>query len=647
VNTQAPGTRGAATASGRAQPRSSTARLAWTAAAAAWAACAGGAWEADAQTITDPGLPAGLPTPANGVGGGTRGVGGNLGVGATPAPGVGGGGGGGGGGNATSVGPNVDLGDQQDYTHQIRPRGGAVAGGGIGSPEFTILPRVSISESYNDNIFLTPDHRKSDFITYLTPGVSVFGTTPNVQVSLDYAPTFAAYASHGNQDFIAQDLNGQILATLVPDLFYLNLRGYGAVTPTLGGVPTAGGGFAAPSQNSGFGASGVGSGAFGGQGKQSLTQTLDFSATPYLVHRFGDWGTGKIGYTYDVTNTSGRGVNQNGFVNPNNVNATGTNTDTLGNGTLTTNQETIQFDSGPAFGRVKDQVLATASQYGGTGVVRGAYQNIFSNTTGYALTRFVTVFGQLGYEDIHYGGTTPVRISEPTWAFGTTLTPNPDSSITVGYGHKNGTSSAFLDGSYMLTARTRLSAQYFTGLGSDLQQTQNAVASSVVDDFGNAVDYNTGAPVFITDGARATNGNNSVYRSKNFVASASTLLDVDTLTLSASYQTQSQLTSTVAGTGGDTESLSLSFGWTHQLDTDTQTNLSFGGGTQKLGSRFITVNQTAPANESFFTAQLAASRQLSETLSANAQYTYFDRSSDFPGRSYNQNVFLVGLTKRF
>ena len=88
------------------------------------------------------------------------------------------------------------------------------------------------------------------------------------------------------------------------------------------------------------------------------------------------------------------------------------------------------------------------------------------------MNRDVTVFGQVGYENLRFDGTPPTHINDAIWGIGATWTPNPDGQITVGFGHRYGQNNVAFDGSFALTARTRVSASYTTGLQNDLQGIQ-------------------------------------------------------------------------------------------------------------------------------------------------------------------------------
>lgn len=523
--------------------------------------------------------------------------------------------------------PATSPGAPSDVQHHIAG-GPSVGLPGPPEPGWVILPRVDVSEAFNDNIFYTENNRSSDFITYITPAVSITGNTPSVLARIYYAPTGIIYASHGGQDMIAQNLNAFGTITVVPDVFYIDLRGYAAVRPTFGGLPNASGGFGL---QPGYGIGQSTTSPF--LTRNNATQTESFHIAPYLVHRFGTFGTVKAGYSYSYSSFS----RLSGFT------AFPISTSDA-NGTLNTNNEVLQFTSGEDFGRFRDLALITGTQFEGSGVTSGAYQYIAINQLGYAITDAVTVFGELGYEYIHFSGTPTTNISDAVWAVGTRWTPNPDSVITVGYGHKYGIDSVLFNGSYALTARTRIYGQYQTGLGTDLTQLQTFANATTVDAFGNSVDETTGAPIGLANGALRVTGNNNLYQTKTFTGGATVSLDRDQITLQARWQDRKIAATTNRFGASSSSGFSGLIGWTHQLNPDTFSNLVLSYGRQN-GNRFFA--GFGNVVEDTYAVQAAVRHNFTETLSGIAQYTFTDRVANIPALSFTQNVFLLGLSKQF
>lgn len=76
----------------------------------------------------------------------------------------------------------------------------------------------------------------------------------------------------------------------------------------------------------------------------------------------------------------------------------------------------------------------------------GGYDNTGEHEGGYAITRNITALATIGWDDLYFSGIPPVRVDEPLWNVGFQFTPNPDSSITVRYGRKDGITAAYVNG---------------------------------------------------------------------------------------------------------------------------------------------------------------------------------------------------------
>jgi hypothetical protein len=62
--------------------------------------------------------------------------------------------------------------------------------------EYKIEPSLSLSEEYNDNLFLTRSEKISDFISFVSPAIDLSAKSINTDLRLTYSPTFSFYGSH-------------------------------------------------------------------------------------------------------------------------------------------------------------------------------------------------------------------------------------------------------------------------------------------------------------------------------------------------------------------------------------------------------------------------------------------------------------------
>jgi len=76
--------------------------------------------------------------------------------------------------------------------------------------EYTIEPSLSLSEEYNDNIFLDHTDRVDDFITYISPAIDLSVRSSTSELKIGYSPTFSFYKSNNDLNETAHrfSLNG-------------------------------------------------------------------------------------------------------------------------------------------------------------------------------------------------------------------------------------------------------------------------------------------------------------------------------------------------------------------------------------------------------------------------------------------------------
>jgi uncharacterized protein (PEP-CTERM system associated) len=482
---------------------------------------------------------------------------------------------------------------------------------------WSFSPSIGLQELATDNVLDTPNGRRADLITEITPGILVNGNTPRLQATLNYAPTVQLYAFTAHQNNIDQEFDGQAVATVIPDLFYVRAQGFSTQQAISGGVSPNGQTIVSA---------------------QNRADVTSFAVTPYLQRKFTDIGTGQIGYSYQFTSQSG-----------NTAFAPSSNTPFFESGNLSTNEEFGKFTTGNNFGRLNDEVLLDASQNTGFGLLQNSYQNLFTDDAGYAITRSITILGEVGYEQIAYPhGYPPIKINDPVWYAGARLTPNPDSVIVARYGHRYGYNAAFFDGAYALTAHTKLFGNYSDTLTTDQQQLQGRLASVTLDQFGNPVDTLTGAPVLLAN--QFFGLQDSLFRLQQLTVGVTTTLGRDTISL-AMFQQNQKLISTSFGVAGYSQrGTSGSVSWSHQLSPAASTTAYLQYGT--LTSPIL---GGAAAAAQVFTADLSYIYRFSDTLTGNLQYILSNSISNVPGTVGTvqvpigalQNVVLVGVTKHF
>ena len=92
---------------------------------------------------------------------------------------------------------------------------GAACRNALGA-EIIVTPTCDVREEYNDNIFMTPSSRVSDFITTVAPGLGLSRNTERLQASLLGALSWYTYASNEGLGSLDYSYQGQSAYQLSP-----------------------------------------------------------------------------------------------------------------------------------------------------------------------------------------------------------------------------------------------------------------------------------------------------------------------------------------------------------------------------------------------------------------------------------------------
>lgn len=550
------------------------------------------------------------------------------------------------------------LGDLRDQVSSLLASGPLPFAG----PAWIVTPSLTVDAGVDDNALEVSSPRRADVFTDIIPAITVTGDTSRLQVNATYSPVVTLFAQTPARDIVSQYLSGDAFATVVPDLFYMDLRAFITQSSITGGY---GGGYGGYAGNIGYGPSGAL--ALNGQDQ---VQTTTVSFTPYLVHRFDGWGTATLSYSLAYTT-------QNGYGPAGNVGTTGTtipfstgpysgygvNSGFLGNQTLLTNSELAQFTTGENLGRTNLTAAVSLQQYGGNGVFGGngvvtptgvatggsSYDNLYTLNGTYALNRSIALIGEIGYEDLRFASTPVIAVDSPVWQVGVQWTPNPDSRVTASYGRRDGIDSAYLDAYYAPTARTRIYATYSSGLQTAALAQQGLLQTSSFGPVGLQTSSVTGAPLTTTGNAFGTQ--NSLYRDHLLSVTAVLMRPRDTFSLGLTHETETVVAGAVGLASGTSYGGTYgTLAWQHDLSPATSSTVfvEYGTDMTQLVGPQAAVATNANVSEQFYAVNAALNHAISQTLTSYASYTLSGRfGSAVPGRNYLDNIVLVGLSKGF
>jgi uncharacterized protein (PEP-CTERM system associated) len=506
--------------------------------------------------------------------------------------------------------------------------------------DWTITPWIAAQETFTDNLFFTSSNQKSDLITSLHPGVSVTGESARIRANLNYSPALAIFAFNPNQNFLGHNLYANSTATIAPDLFFLDARGFMALQPNLPGLAGA----SAPAitgpvtpQVPGVTPQAILPIADGQSAlpRNQLSQVASFTASPFLAHRFGDLGSAELRYTLSYTDVNGT---QNQALAP--AGFAVQNTQSI------VNEGSAAFLTGPDFGRFEARLLLDAAQSSGTGVSNGASHKVQLLDAGYRVGSSLTALASIGHEDLRFGGSPPIHVDDPVWAIGARFTPSPDLSLSASYGHRNGVTAPSVLFNYNVTGRITLSASYSEGLSTTAQDIANNLAISDVNGFGQIVDSRTGVPLSLLNPVLGVQA--GVFRTKQLTGTVTAYWERDRVSTYIYHTDNAVLAESTPGSGVSQETTGATLTWAHDLNPLTTANVSAGFARINLGApTSVNLSPSRSANENLITAAISITYRLGPSLTSSASYSFLDRSSPHPLLQAAANVFRVGVRKDF
>ncbi len=402
----------------------------------------------------------------------------------------------------------IDSTDTDLRSHLLSAFGQPASATGNAPPTgLTVYKQIGVSETFTDNAGYqlgAGQDAGSDFITSIQPSIRVVDNTRRLLINLTYDPIGEIYARHGSYDQFQEQGAGDILATLLPDWVYLDLRGSVSQQSIFGGLGPAGTVTLAPDE------------------RETVSS---FSVSPYLSHTFGGAGTLEVGagYSYSATDAS-HALNQN-VVN-------GVPLDGLadyGSSYLNTERAFASWTTGENWGRLRDRIATDDSFYQGSGALQNSHRLLAVDDISYAFTRLLTGLGEVGYEELSYPGA-GYKYNGPIGAGGVELTPGKRSEVVVEYRYLDGFGSLYVQGSVQATARIRLFGGYSEGISTFQQDVQTSLLNNDNDVTGVAASALMASPLL--QSSNFFGGDEYLSRVRRLDATATYFGDRDTAGLS-------------------------------------------------------------------------------------------------------------------
>lgn len=478
--------------------------------------------------------------------------------------------------------------------------------------DWKITPSLDLSETYTDNVRLSSSGtEKSDFVTGVSPGISVAGTGSRLKVRMNYTMQNLAHSNESSKITTSHQLSADGNAELIEHLFFLD-------------------GKAGVSQQN--------ISLFGPQATDNTNITgnratvATYSVSPYLRNRFDGIATSELRYTHDEVRTGVGGLS-----------------DSKGDGAL------FSLSSGPAFRKL------------GWGLHYNKHKSDYSNnpsveTESYSgdlrliITPKFSLTATKGYEKNNYLsiGTKPEGDS---WTAGFAWTPTARTSLEASTGHRFFGKTRSLAASHR-SRNTVWSVNYSEDITT--MHSQFLIPATKAMDLGalcaaqhpddpawcEQFFLQTGLPTTLTNAANYFT--NQYFLQKRLQASVVLNSAKSTLILSAfdslreAQTSQTMNTSLLIGNlalNDNTKQIGGNAVWSWRFSPRTNVNVSTGyTKSRSISTGIIDTNRTMG---------LGLTRQFRPKLNGSVNLRHNERDTTQSGGNYRENAITANLHMTF
>lgn len=453
--------------------------------------------------------------------------------------------------------------------------------------EWRVVSGASASETFSDNIEQEPDgEREAGFVTRAGPNISIRGDTARVIAGFN-GNLAGVHQIGGDDEGFSVDprLFGTSTTEVSPDLLFFDLRA--AVSRQL---------LNSRRSTSSSGAS---------------TRNRDFVATmtasPYLVHRLGDFAEAEWRYSFSPVLVD-----------------SGDESDVY------SHQARATIDSGTDFSFFGWTWTNTVGEE-----VRSEESDITTANTDlglrYALWRGFSLLGGIGYEYRDGDEDGENNFDGITWRGGFAWNPHPDLDLQATYGRRDDSDSLDASLRYRLGGKTTVNASYSEALETSQQRAISNLGRLVLNpETGELEDDTTGEPFDEDD---PFTFENETTRTRTLRLGADHRSGRNTFRLSGLGGTSE------GGSEGDEEFYQARLTWGRALSTD----LSFTSGASYQRSDFQDENRT----DDTYSLNMGLGYRLSSDARASLSYNFQNRDSTDDDESFFENAVTLGISIAF
>ncbi len=456
----------------------------------------------------------------------------------------------------------------------------------VSAGDWTITPRVSAQVNYSDNINLAPKTQESeDFVTDISPSVSIRGEGRRLQLNFDYLLQALRYQRNSGSNAINHQLQADANAELVKQMVFLDARA------TAGQANTTNVGENADSNIS---------------VTDNRSDVNTYSVSPVFKHHLGGYLDTELRYTFDEVRYDAPDQDSS----EDRIDAT--------------------VRSGRRFTRLPWSLEYSNQEIDNDGRGTTEFERITADLR-YVMNRRWSVLLNAGRDSNDFA-TSQSDNSGTSWGIGAGWTPTPRSSLDVGYGERFFGSNWFFNLTHR-SRRTIWTASYDEDISTTREDQLQRELIPLVDAFGDSViDPSSGNAVEIpVDIATSTD---EVLVRKRLQASVDLRGRRTDANLSLfNERREYQITGDIERVAG------ISAGLNRRLSR--KTTLGVSGSWQETGPL------TSAQDDQRWDIVLTLSRQIGRDANGTLAYRHTKRDATESADDYTENRLTLGLGMSF
>jgi len=449
--------------------------------------------------------------------------------------------------------------------------------------EWSIIPRISVSETYDDNVRLAGEgQEEDDYISQINPGFSVVGKGRYSQLLLDYTMQNIFYKNNDKYDDTYHNLRASNNTEIYRDHLFLDASAnYSQRIINL--QQTSSTDNAAISDN--------------------RTDVAAYTVKPYYINNFGHTSMLRLEHTYNELDSKN---------------------DELRETDNTVNTSYVELKSGPAFKRFTWQIShqKQSVEYRERSSVKSLNSQALLN---YLFTKKVYFVGVAGYEEYNYAVMAGQKNPEGSyWEAGLGWTPSHRTRLEIRQGeHYYGETSKFL-----FDHRTRQST-WSINYSEEINTTSRTEPQIDTEFFNPETEAFEETPIDISYSDVAVVSLDKVLSASVSKMTAKTVLTLNVSDSRRIYQERP----------GEERNASATVSWKWQVARRTSVNLQ-----EKLEERKFTVPDREIKTGQHL---LSVDYNISTNASAYFSYDNTTQESKSEGIFYRRNTYTLGLTASF